>query len=416
MDVQVAAGLAGLVGLATGIAATLAVRVTERAQHPTSPQPAPALPPGIAAMLTALPSAAIVLDSSERVLRSSAAARAYGLVQGDRLVVGELQAMARQVRRDEEAREAEIEVSRERRRPGSNPGSDPGTDPGDTAQEPRTRDAATFWVRVAPLGVDLVLVSALDQTEVRRVEAVRRDFVANVSHELKTPIGALSLLAETTQEAADEPEAVRQFAGRMQHEATRLTTLVQELITLSRVQGDEPVAEPVPVALDDVVAEAVDRCRLAADAKDIALVTDGHQGMHVLGDEGLLVTALRNLVANAIAYSPEHTRVVVSVRREGEFVGLSVADQGIGIAEQDRERIFERFYRVDPARSRGTGGTGLGLAIVKHVATNHGGEVSVWAAEQVGSTFTVTLPVHVPAGEQGQNHSSRGKSIREAPS
>ena len=373
MDVQLIAGIAGLVGLAIGLAASLAVRASERAQHSPSPQPTSGIPPGIAAMLTALPSAAIVLDSSERVLRSSAAARAFGLVQADRLVVSELVQLARQVRRDEEVREAEIEIPRERERFG--------------------QDTATFSVRVAPLGVDLVLVSALDQSELRRVEAVRRDFVANVSHELKTPVGALALLAETTEDAADDPEAVRRFAGRMQHEANRLTTLVQELITLSRLQGGDPVPEPQPVALDDVVAEAVDRCRLSADAKDIALATSGENGISVTGDEELLVTALRNLVDNAIAYSPEHTRVVVAVRGDGEHVDLSVTDQGMGIAEHDRERIFERFYRVDPARSRATGGTGLGLAIVKHVATNHGGAVKTWSKEKLGSTFTITLPV-----------------------
>lgn len=389
VDVQVIAGLAGLVGLAVGVAASLAVWASERAQH-SPPEPEPGVPPGIAAMLTALPSAAIVLDASERVVRSNAAARAFGLVHDDRLVVMELVQLARQVRRDEESREAEIEIPRDRQRLG--------------------QDTASFSVRVAPLGVDLVLVSALDQSELRRVEAVRRDFVANVSHELKTPVGALSLLAETTEDAADDPEAVRRFAGRMQHEATRLTTLVQELITLSRLQGGDPVPEPKPIALDDVVSEAVDRCRLSADAKEIILVTSGTQGVHVVGDEELLVTALRNLVDNAIAYSPERTRVVVSVRRDGDNAELSVADQGMGIAEKDRERIFERFYRVDPARSRATGGTGLGLAIVKHVATNHGGEVKVWSKDKLGSTFTVILPARdaesgagaEPPPDQGQ--------------
>lgn len=373
MDVQLVAGIAGLVGLVTGIGATLAVRMSERAQQdPSVRTTPPPLPAGISAMLTALPSAAIVLDSSERVLRSSAAARAFGLVQGERLVTTELVRLAREVRRDEEVRETEIEIPRQRRRFG--------------------QDTANFLVHVAPLGVDLVLVYALDQTELHRVEAVRRDFVANISHELKTPVGALSLLAETVQEAAEDPETVRHFAGRLQHEATRLTTLVQELITLSRIQGGQPVTEPAPVVLDDVVTEAVDRCQYAAMAKDITLVRSGDDGVRVLGEQELLVTALRNLIDNAVAYSPESTRVVVSVRKVADSVDVSVADQGIGIAEEDRERIFERFYRVDPARSRATGGTGLGLAIVKHVATNHGGEVTVWSKEKVGSTFTITVP------------------------
>lgn len=392
---QLAAGVAGLVGLVMGVAGTLAVRLSERAQRPPPRATRAPVPPGVAAMLTALPWPAIVLDSAERVLRSSTSARAFGLVHEQCLALPELTRLAREVRRNEEVRSTEVDVPLDRRRFG--------------------HDTARFSVQIAPLGVDLVLVSALDQTELRRVEAVRRDFVANISHELKTPVGALALLAETVQEAADDPEAVRRFAGRMQHESTRLTTLVQELITLSRIQGGEPVAEPTPVSLDDVVGEAIDRCQYAARAKDIALVRGGHDGVRVLGDEELLVTALRNLVDNAIAYSPDHTRVAASVRRAGGSVALSVADQGMGIAEGDRERIFERFYRVDPARSRATGGTGLGLAIVKHVATNHGGEVAVRSEEGSGSTFTITVPAYDDA-RGGAAGSSPQESLREATS
>jgi two-component system sensor histidine kinase SenX3 len=252
-----------------------------------------------------------------------------------------------------------------------------------------------FAVRVAPLGSHgLVLVLAEDLTELRRVEAIRRDFVANVSHELKTPVGALSLLAETVEGAADDPDAVRRFAGRMQQEALRLTSLVQDLITLNRIQGDEPLGELKPVALDDVCTEAIDRVRLKAGAKNIELATGGRSGLTVRGDEELLTTALRNLIDNAVGYSPDNTRVVVVTRQsEDQRVEISVTDQGIGISEADLGRIFERFYRVDPARSRQTGGTGLGLAIVKHVTTKHGGEVTVWSKEGSGSTFTIRLPL-----------------------
>jgi two-component system sensor histidine kinase SenX3 len=250
---------------------------------------------------------------------------------------------------------------------------------------------------VAPLGSavgggGLVLLLAEDQTESRRVEEVRRDFVANISHELKTPVGALALLAETMEEAADDPEAVRRFAGRMRQEASRLTYLVQDLITLSRIQAAEPVPDPNPVDLGAVVAEVLDRCRMKASARGIELAESCDAGLAVLGDEDLLVTALRNLVENAVAYSPEKTRVVVSATRDGGRAAQISADQGIGIPERDLERIFERFYRVDPARSRATGGTGLGLAIVKHVVAAHGGKVTVWSKEGVGSTFTLRLP------------------------
>jgi two-component system sensor histidine kinase SenX3 len=226
------------------------------------------------------------------------------------------------------------------------------------------------------------------------VEEVRRDFVANTSHELKTPVGALALLAETIEDAADDAEAVRRFAGKMRQEAQRLTNLVQDLITLSRIQAAEPVPDPRPVDIDAVVAEAVDRCRMRANARGITLASVGSRGLSVLGDEDLLVTALRNLLENAVAYSPERTRVVITTRKTPDGnAELSVADQGIGIPERDLERIFERFYRVDPARSRATGGTGLGLAIVKHVMAAHNGKVTVRSVEGDGSTFTLYIPL-----------------------
>src|SRR5262245_59264206 len=303
---------------------------------------------------------------------ASQAARSFGLVKDGQLMVGELLALVRQVRRDGETREGEIDLS------------------GSSFGGRRT----SFAVRVAPLGGDgLILLLIEDQTESRRVEEVRRDFVANTSHELKTPVGALALLAETVEDAADDPEAVRRFAGRMRQEASRLTNLVQDMITLSRIQAAEPVPDPVPVALDAVVAEALDRCRMKASARGIELAASGSNGLYVLGDEDLLVTALRSLLENAVAYSPDKTRVVVATKRAGrDAVDVSVADQGIGIPERDLERIFERFYRVDAARSRATGGTGLGLAIVKHVVAAHGGKVTVWSKEGVGSTFTLRLP------------------------
>jgi two-component system sensor histidine kinase SenX3 len=352
------------------------VRQQRNARLRAAQQPAK-LPPGVASVLSVLSSSAVVVDSEDRVLRASAAARAFGIVKGDRLMVSELAALARQVRRDGEIREAEFEV-------------------------PVTRfggRTTTFAVRVAPLsgavgGGGLVLVLAEDRTESQRVEEVRRDFVANVSHELKTPVGALALLAETIEDAADDEEAVRRFAGRMRQEAARLTFLVADLITLSRIQAAEPIPDPHPVALDAVVAEALDRCRMKANARGITLASIGVRGLSVLGEEDLLVTAVRNLLENAVVYSPESTRVVVCVKKPGDGgCEISVTDQGIGIPERDLERIFERFYRVDPARSRATGGTGLGLAIVKHVTAAHGGRVMVRSVEGAGSTFTLWLPL-----------------------
>ncbi len=346
------------------------------------------LPPGVSAVLAVLLSSAVVLDSNDRVLTSSPAAREFGLVEDGRLAVGELLALARQVRRDGRPREGEIDIMTSR----------------------FDGRATSFAVRVAPLGVavgdgGLILLLAEDQTESRRVDEVRRDFVANISHELKTPVGALALLAETVEEAADDPEAVLRFAGRMRQEAARLTDLVQDLIMLSRIQAAEPVPDPRTVALDDVVAEAVDRCRMRASARGISLDVTGERAIAIQGEEDLLVTALRNLLENAIAYSPDKTRVLITTRQASSWsCEISVTDEGIGIPERDRERIFERFYRVDPARSRATGGTGLGLAIVKHVTAAHGGSVSVWSREGAGSTFTLRFPLRsrhsVPGGTE----------------
>jgi len=365
------------------------------------PQPT-GLPPGVSSVLSVLSSSAVVLDSEDRVLQASVAARTFGLVDGDQLVVQELLALARQVRRDGEIREGEVEV----------------------ATSGGNRTTTSFAVRVAPLDATvgdggLVLLLVEDQTESRRVEEVRRDFVANTSHELKTPVGALALLAETVEDAADDPDAVRRFAGRMRQEASRLTNLVQDMITLSRIQAAEPVPDPVPVELDAVVAEALDRCRMKASARGIDLVSTGAHGLSVMGDEDLLVTALRNLLENAVAYSPDKTRVDVSTRRvSGHAVEISVSDQGIGIPERDLERIFERFYRVDPARSRATGGTGLGLAIVKHVTAAHGGKVTVLSTEGAGSTFTLRIPlrpseaVTVGGGTRTRNGAIRQEAVK----
>ncbi len=372
VNIEMAAGLAGLVGLIGGFATGLAIRFSEVAQGQASLSPAPSavLPEGLAAVLGVLPFSVVVVDREDRVRRASPAARALGMVKEDRLMVDELLALARLVQRDGEIRETELQLG------------------------PSRHDTRWFAVRVAPLGVQgLVLVLAEDLTELRRVESIRRDFSANVSHELKTPVGALLLLAETVEAAADDEEAVRRFAGRMQVEAARLSSLVQDLITLSHVQGDEPLAEEQPVDLDAVVAEAVDRARTAAEAKETALVVIGTPELWVRGDRELLVTALKNLIDNATAYSPGRTRVTVETRVMDGHAELSVTDQGIGIPERELERIFERFYRVDPARSRETGGTGLGLAIVKHVATKHGGEVTVWSKEGSGSTFGLRLPL-----------------------
>jgi len=232
-----------------------------------------------------------------------------------------------------------------------------------------------------------------DQSEHARMEATRRDFVANVSHELKTPVGAMGVLAEALLSSPEDPELVRRFGGKVLAESNRLANMVGELIELSRLQGAERLPDLEPVDVDTVVSEALSRYKVAADNADIEITTDAPTGLRVLGNQPLLVTALANLISNAIAYSPHGSTVSVSRRRRGDNVEIAVTDRGFGIARADQERVFERFFRVDKARSRETGGTGLGLAIVKHVAANHNGSIRVWSQPGTGSTFTLSIPM-----------------------
>ena len=261
--------------------------------------------------------------------------------------------------------------------------------------EVKGRQAEAVHARVMVLTEGFTVVDASDESESVRLEATRRDFVANVSHELKTPVGALALLAEAVLDAVDDEEQVRKFSAKIMQEATRLGTLVTELIALSRLQGAEKLPELTAVEVDTVVSEALGRSRLGAESAGIAISSDEPAGLVVEGDRMLLVTALSNLLDNAVAYSPPGSPVSISRRLVDGFVEIAVTDRGIGIAEDQQTRVFERFYRVDRARSRATGGTGLGLAIVKHVALNHGGDVKLWSLPGTGSTFTLRIPVHL---------------------
>ena len=362
--------LAGLLGVLVGLAAGAGFRYSERLQHTVPPQPEPELDDGLVRVLAVLRSAAVVLDEDDDVVRASPPAYALGLVRDGRIPHASIRDLVAAVRRDGVIRDVELELPR----------------------GPIGPARVMLGVRIAQMSPQHLLVLADDRTEARRLEAIRRDFVVNVSHELKTPVGALSLLAETVTAAADDAEAVRRFAGRMQQESARLSALVHEIIELSRLQVAGALAQPALVDVDEVLAEAVDRARTAAAAKNITLHPGGEPGRRVYGDHALLVTAVRNLLDNAVAYSPPGTHVGAGVRQVGEMVEVAVVDQGIGIDPDDQERVFERFYRVDPARSRDTGGTGLGLSIVKHVAADHGGDVTIWSRPGKGSTFTLRIP------------------------
>lgn len=320
--------------------------------------------------------AVVLLGSDDAVLLANPSARALGILRGNRLLVPKLVEVARSVDATG-TRRADVAL------------------PGDlVGGGPRTVGVHGIRLGDGPLaGPGPVALVLVDVTEARRVEAVRRDFVANLGHELKTPVGALALLAEAVQGAADDPETVQRFGARMQHEADRLARLVRELIDLSRLQGAEPLPELVPVAIATVVGEAVDRTRAAAAAKSIEIAVGAQPGLVVRGVEAQLATALTNLLANAVTYSPPGTTIAVGARARSGFAEIAVTDSGIGIPRPDRGRVFERFYRVDQSRASATGGTGLGLAIVKHVASNHGGSVSVWSEEGLGSTFTLRIPL-----------------------
>lgn len=257
------------------------------------------------------------------------------------------------------------------------------------------------------------VVFAHDQSDYARMEATRRDFVANVSHELKTPVGAMALLAEALLASSDDSETVRRFAEKVLVEANRLGDMVAELIELSRLQGAERLPNVIHVDVDRVVSEAISRHKVAADNANIEVRTDAPSGLRVLGDETLLVTALANLVSNAIAYSPPGSPVSISRRRRGDNIEIAVTDRGIGIALEDQERVFERFFRGDKARSRATGGSGLGLAIVKHVAANHNGTIGVWSKPGTGSTFTLSIPAaRASDQDQAESEQAPGRDLR----
>lgn len=261
-----------------------------------------------------------------------------------------------------------------------------------------------------------VIIFADDDSEQRRMESARRDFVANVSHELKTPVGAMAVLAEALLESKDDPDSVTYFGERVVGEAHRLGSMVTELIELSRLQGAEKIRDPKLVSVDEIVDEAVRRSESVAEAHSIQLTTDAPSGLELMGDRTLLITAISNLISNAINYSPAGTPVVVSRALEGDSVLIRVTDHGIGIAPEHQGRVFERFFRVDKARSRATGGTGLGLAIVKHVVNNHNGQVKLWSRLGMGSTFTLQLPAHVePSSTRGRSRTATTSSASASP-
>ncbi|CAL4859273.1 ATP-binding protein [Microbacterium sp. MM2322] len=360
--------LALVVGLLVGAGAVglvvYAVQARERTRLVTSTD----LPEGTASVLQGMDDAAVVVDPSMLILAASATAEVFSLTVNDSLDSDRLRLLVRNARQTGVPATESMTLKR--------------------GVEPRVVAA-----RASVITPRLTLIVIRDITERERVEQMRRDFVSNTSHELKTPVGAVTLLAEAIESAADDPDQVRHFVRRLSAEAARLGQLTSRIMNLSRLQSADEIAEMRDVSVDEVIRSAIDSQAIAAESAEITVARGGEKGLFVRGDPQILTEAVSNLLANAIAYSPAGAQVGVGVREAGGAVEIAVADHGIGIPEDDQQRVFERFYRADQARSRRTGGTGLGLAIVKHAVQRHGGSVELWSRPGRGSTFTIRLPL-----------------------
>jgi two-component system, OmpR family, sensor histidine kinase SenX3 len=383
MSALVVAGIVALLAVSLGFAvgSWLAPRLDERRQRTAAEQSGITVSQMLAHIVSLSPVGIVVVDTYRDVVYINDRAKELGLVR-DRLLDDRAWLAAQRTLATGE--DGEVDLSPPKRASTGREG---------LSVRGHVRLLTEDDSRFAVVYVD-------DQSEHARMEATRRDFVANVSHELKTPVGAMGVLAEALLESVDDPETVRRFGTKVLAESRRLANMVGELIELSRLQGAERLPDLEAVDVDGVVSEAISRYKVAADNADIEVATDAPSGFQVLGDQPLLVTALANLVSNAIAYSPHGSTVSISRRRRGENIEIAVTDRGLGIARADQERVFERFFRVDQARSRATGGTGLGLAIVKHVAANHNGSIRLWSQPGTGSTFTLSIPTYLEPDDE----------------
>lgn len=392
MDTTGIALLALAVGAAIGAALVamimLAMRTRDRARAANSAD----VPDGAQAVLNGMDEAALVVDASLVVVAASAQAEPFGLREGIALPDDDLRHLVRSARNSGIAESITFRLTR----------------------QGLALDARLVVARAVVITPRLTLVVVRDITERERVEEMRRDFVSNTSHELKTPVGAVSLLAEAIESASDDPEQVRKFAARLSSEATRLSQLTSRIMNLSRLQSADELTNIREVSVDEVVATAIESQAVAADAAGLDIVRGGAHGLYVRGDVQILTDAVVNLLANAVAYSPAGVHVGIGVTERDGTVEIAITDHGIGIPEGEQQRIFERFYRADQARSRRTGGTGLGLSIVKHAVQRHGGEVEVWSRPGRGSTFTIRL-ASIPAPVVAPDKSTKRHKKSAAP-
>lgn len=380
-------------GLVIGVGLSLLVIWAYRARARIADESSLVVPDGVSSVLRSMDDAACVVDTSGLVLAASKAAARFGIEVGAPLENPELRQLVRGVRNEGGSATESLRITR-----------------GGLSLDPRLVSA-----RASAISPRMSLLIIRDVTEQERLDQMRRDFVANTSHELKTPVGAVTLLAEAIESAADDPAQVRHFATRISAEASRLGQLTGRIMSLSRLQADDALSEVRPVSIDEVIASSLEAHVVQADSAGVELARGGDRGVWVRGDSQILIEAFGNLIANAIVYSPKGSRVGVGVKADGDVVEIAVSDQGIGIAEADRERIFERFYRADEARSRRTGGTGLGLSIVKHATQRHGGEVLLWSRPGRGSTFTIRLPrIDAPPSIESDRKSKKKRERKAA--
>jgi two-component system sensor histidine kinase SenX3 len=326
---------------------------------------------GAAELLEVLAEAGIVLSSQNKVVRATTSALAMGLIRDRALVHKNLLELVNTARESKTIEIVEVELVA------------------------GIKGARKLFVRAraVDLGSGSVLLIVDDKTEAQRLDETRRDFMANISHELKTPVGAIGLLSEAILDNTGDPELVQKFSENVLKESKRLSALVKDIIQLSRIQAAETVIGAELIELDDVVRDAIDRNAFKAERRKVKIEYIAEKNIRVIGDEEMLAVAFKNIIENAIVYSPEGSKVGVSLEKSGNVAEVKVVDNGVGISKEDQKRIFERFYRTDPARSRETGGTGLGLSIVKHVITSHLGEIKLSSKPGIGSTFTLRLPL-----------------------
>jgi two-component system sensor histidine kinase SenX3 len=355
--------------LAAAVATALGWYLGKRSSRVLEAEP-DSFPDLVAEVLELMGSVGIVVDGFNKVVGTNSWAESYGLVARGLLVHAETVDLVKRARSG-----SEIESFEGILRVG-------------LAQEKVSVSAKAKLV-----SGDYVVLVLEDRTSDIRLDKTRRDFIENISHELKTPIGAIALLSEAIQEAGDDRAAVSKFAASLNKESSRLTFLVQDIIKLSRLQSEEVIADAELIDLNEVVAEAIDRNEQLAANRKIRLISEQSPKLEVFGNKEMLITAVKNLIENAISYSDQGTNVGIGCSAKESIAEITVTDSGAGISPENQERIFERFYRADPSRSRETGGTGLGLSIVKHVAKTHRGEIKLFSQVGVGSTFTLRVPL-----------------------